>query len=133
MKIVGILLLIVIAVGAYTAFQLMPLSWDHARFEQLAKDAMITSLVPPYTNTEANVKKQITALLDNIHAQYEPEYIKVTVTSDFKKIEAEVWYSRSHGVPFYQNPKQFYSKLEHTSILPKTLNLPKPPTETPID
>lgn len=132
MKVVIILLVIVAAVGAYAAFQIMPLSWDHARFEQLAKDAMVTALVPPYTNVEETVKKQIAGLLDDIHAQYEPEHIKVTVTSDFKKIQAEVWYARSHGVPFYQNPKQFYSKLEHTSILPK-INLPKPPTMPPLD
>jgi hypothetical protein len=132
MKVVIILFVIVAALGVYAAFQIMPLSWDHARFEQLAKGAMMTALVPPYTNVEETVKKQIAALLDNMHATYQPEYIKVTVSEDFKKIQAEVWYSRSHGLPFYQNPKQFYSKLEHASLLPK-INLPKPPTETPVD
>lgn len=133
-KIAVIVVLVIAALGGYAAFQIMPLSWEHARFEQLAKDAMIGAVVPPYKDIDKKIHESISASLNEMKAQYQPEHIKVDVSPDFKHIQVEVWYARSHGLPFYQNPKQFYSKLEYTPILPKTIDIvPQRPTAPPLD
>ncbi len=62
-------------------------------------------------------------------AQYEEEHIRVDVKDD-RTIHVEVWYSRPHHLPLYQNPKQFYIKVEHRSLLPKSIEIPK---RTPIE
>lgn len=123
-KVIVVILVLLLAVVGYAAIQLAPLHWDHANFEERVKETMISGLVPPFKDVEATVRQKIVGLLDEMGAKYEKEHIKIEISEDNRKIHVEVWYSRKHGLPLYQNPKQFYTKLDHTSILPK-LDLPK--------
>lgn len=120
-----IILLVILAIGAYAGIQLFPLYWDHWNFEKAAQSQMVATLASARENIEATVKQQIVQLLDNMGAQYQPEYVRAALSSDQKSMQVEVWYARPHHLPLYPNPKQFYVKLEHALLLPK-LNLPQP-------
>jgi hypothetical protein len=124
-KVIVIIGVILVAIAAYAAIQLAPMHWDHANFEERVKESAISRLVPPFTDVETTVRNDLAGLLDAMGAAYEKDHIKVEVSEDNKTIHVEVWYSRSHALPLYQNPKQFYTKFDHTSMLPKTLNIPK--------
>jgi hypothetical protein len=128
-KVIVIIVVILLAIAGYAAIQLAPIHWDHANFEKRVEESAISRLTPPFTNVENTVKNEIVGLLDGMGATYEKDHIKVEVSEDNRKIHVEVWYSRSHALPLYQNPKEFYTKFDHKSILPKTLNLPK---KTPL-
>lgn len=129
-KIITVIILLILAVLIYVGVQLFPLYWDHGDFEETVRTTMISALVPPYRDVDANVKQTIMSLLDEMGAQYEKEHVKVEVSSDNKTIRVEVWYSRSHRLPLYPNPKQFYINVDHTSILPKSIEVPK---RTPLE
>lgn len=128
-KVIAIILILILLVVGYACVQLLPLYWDHATFEETVKSSMVSTLVPPYKDVEATVTQKIVASLDDMEAQYEKEHIKVEVGEKHKNIHVEVWYSRSHHLPLYANPKQFYISLDHKPILPKSLDLPK---RTPV-
>ncbi len=128
-NVIVIILGLILAILIYVGIQLFPLYWDHWNFEDSVRTTMMSALVPPYTNVAPQIRQTITTLLDNMRAQYEKEHIKVEVTSDNRKIHVEVWYSRSHHLPVYSNPKRFYITADHASILPKPIELPK---RTPI-
>ncbi|MCP4399980.1 MAG: hypothetical protein GY801_22070 [bacterium] len=119
--VIGVVLL---AIAAFAAMQLFPLYWDHWNFEDTVENEMLHGLVPPYTDVEGTIAKKIVSLLKNIGADYKEEHIKVEVLPNNSKVFVEVWYTRSHHLPFYQNPKQFYLKSEHATILPKKINIP---------
>ncbi len=120
-----VILVLLAVVIIFAATQLAPLSWDHANFEQALQTAMVSSMVPPYDNVEETVRQKIRSLLNDMGAQYQDEHIKVEVTENNERINVEVWYSRIHSLPFYQNPKQFYVNLSHKSLLPKKINIPE--------
>lgn len=124
-KVLMIVLLVVLAIGAYAGIQLFPLYWDHWNFEEAAQSQMVATLASAKQDLEATVKQQIVQLLDNMGAQYQPEHVRTALSSDQKSMQVEVWYARPHHLPLYPNPKQFYVKLEHALLLPK-LNLPQP-------
>ena len=124
-KILTIIGILILAVLVYAGVQLFPLYWDHGKLEETVRTTMISALVPPYKDVDSNVKQTIITLLDEMGAQYEKEHVKVEVSSDNKSIHVEIWYSRTHHLPLYPNPKRFYSKLDHTSILPKAIDIPK--------
>jgi hypothetical protein len=48
-------------------------------------------------------------------AEYKEEHIKIEVSDNNKRMHVEVWFSKSHSLPLYQNPKQFYVTLDHTA------------------
>lgn len=129
-KIITVIILLILAVLIYVGIQLFPLYWDHWDFEETVRTTMISTLVPPYKDVDPKVKQTIVRLLDEMGAQYEKEHVKVEVSSDNKTIHVEVWYSRSHHLPLYSNPKRFYINVDHTSILPKSIELPK---RTPLE
>jgi len=123
-KIMTVSIIVILAVLAYVGVQLFPLYWDHWDFEDTVRTAMISALVPPYKDVDSKVKQTIITLLDEMGAQYEKEHVKVEVESNNKKIHVEVWYSRSHHLPVYPNPKGFYINIDHAPLLP-TIKLPK--------
>ena len=124
-KVLLIVLLVLLAIGAYAGIQLFPLYWDHWNFEETAETQMVATLASARENIDATIKQQIVQLLDNMGAQYQPEHVRVALSTDQKSVQVEVWYARPHHLPLYPNPKQFYLKLEHKLLLPK-LNLPQP-------
>jgi hypothetical protein len=124
-KVVVIIVVILLAIAGYVAIQLAPMHWDYANFEKRVRESAISRLVPPFTDVEATVRNDIAGLLDAMGATYEKDHIKVEVSEDNRTIHVEVWYSRKHSLPLYQNPKQFYTKFDYTTMLPKTLNIPK--------
>ena len=119
--VIGVILLLI---AGFAAIQLFPLYWDHWNLEKTIENEMLNRLVPPYKDIEVGITQKIISVLNDIGALYEKEYIKVEVLPDNSRVSVEVWYSRSHHVPFYQNPKQFYIKLEHATILPKKIDIP---------
>jgi hypothetical protein len=124
-KVLIVIVLLILAVLAYAGVQLVPLYWDHEDLEETIQTTMISALVPPHKDVEATVKRKIITMLDDMGAQYNQENIKVDVSDDYKTIHVEVWYARSHHLPWYPNPKQFYLKLDHKVFLPTTIDLPK--------
>ena len=129
-RIITVSIILILAVLVYVGVQLFPLYWDHWDFEETVRTTMISALVPPYKDVESKVKQKIMTLLDEMGAQYEKEHIKVEVSSNNKNIHVEVWYSRSHHLPLYSNPKRFYINHDHTPILPKSIELPQ---RTPLE
>lgn len=124
-KVIVIIVVILLAIAGYAVVQIAPLHWDHANFKERVEESAISRLVPPFNDVEATVRNDLAGLLDAMGATYDKDHIKIEISEDNRKIHVEVWYSRKHGLPLYQNPKQFYTKFDHTTILPKTLNLPK--------
>ncbi len=122
--IIIIIVLILLIIG-FAASQLAPLHWDHANFKQAVQTTMISEMVPPYKGVKETVTQKITAELDGMGALYKKEYIQVDINDTDRTIQVEVWYSRPHHLPFYQNPKQFYLKLRHKPMLPR-VNIPTP-------
>jgi hypothetical protein len=76
---------------------------------------MMYALVPPYKDVDSTVRKKVVELLDEIGAEYKEEHIKIEIGDNNKRMHVEVWYSKSHNLPLYQNPKQFYFALDHTA------------------
>ena len=115
---------VILVIAAFAFIQLFPLYWDNWNLKDSIKSEMLNRLVPPYKDIEVNIRQKIIRELDKIGAQYEEEYVKVEVKPDNSKVFVEVWYSRAHHLPFYQNPKQFYLNLQHATILPKKIDIP---------
>jgi len=101
----------------FAAVQLGPIFYDHWNFE----DDVQTTVKFAWVNYPRNMKKaltdNVTSLLTKIGAEFDPKRsVKVVVDDKSKKIVVEVWYSRSHKLPFYPNPKQFYIRIENTPL-----------------
>ena len=131
-NIIMIVLLVIVVIGIFVGFQILPLRWDHAKFGQQVQTVMISTLVPPYKDVAATVTQKITTLLDSMGARYQKEHIQVEVGAENKNLHVRVWYTRPHHLPLYQNPKQFYLELDHTPLLPQ-INIPKRATIPPIE
>ncbi len=115
--VISAIVLIILGIIIFVAVQLFPLYWDHWNLEDSAKNALKLELVPPYDEVENKIRQTIIGLLDDMAAQYDEEHIQVVLTAETKRIRAEVWYSRNHHVPLYQNPKEFYLNVEQLAIL----------------
>jgi hypothetical protein len=112
----AIIALVILGAFIYAAFQLVPIYWGHWNF----KDSVDTKVQFAFVNypqkTKENLERDVYRLLDDMNAQYDKENVKVDVDGKKKKVVIEVWYSRSHNLPFYPNPKQFYIKSENTPL-----------------
>ena len=109
--------IVLFAACVYVLFQLVPIFWDHWSLEDEIKTKIQFAFVNYPRDREKTLKAEIKKDLDDIGANYTEKDLKVDVDEKRKKIKVEVWYTRSHKVPFYPpNPKQFYIKLENTPI-----------------
>ena len=111
--IAAIIVVLVIAAVVFVVLQIAPMQWARANFKEKVMSEMMYTLVPPYKNVDEKVRNMIVELLDEMGAEYKDEYIKIEVSDNNKRIHVEVWYSKAHNLPFYQNPKQFYVNLDH--------------------
>lgn len=113
----AIIALAILGAFAYAGIQLIPLYWDHWNFE----DDVTTKVQFAFVNYEREkVQEALTAsvygMLDAMGAQYEKKNVRIKIDNN-RKITVEVWYSRTHNLPFYPpNPKPFYIKVENTPI-----------------
>jgi hypothetical protein len=98
----------------YSAFQLVPIYWDHYNLRESAKEKASFALVRHPLQPRESLEREIFTLLESVGAQYEEEDIVVEVDQLNKEIFVSVRYSRHHELPFYQNPKEFYFEVQHS-------------------
>lgn len=111
--IAAIIVVLIIAAVVFIVLQIAPMQWAHANFKEKVMAEMMYTLVPPYKNIDEKMKNKIVELLNEMGAEYKDEHIKIDMSDDNKRIHVEVWYSKAHKLPLYQNPKQFYVSLDH--------------------
>jgi len=106
----------IVGAAVFAGIQLVPLFWGHWSFEADVKTAVRFAFDNHRQDTQKNLRKEIIGLINRIDAEYEDKDVKVTVEQAKKKILVEIWYSRAHSLPFYENPKQFYIRIENTPL-----------------
>lgn len=101
----------------YAAITLIPMYADHWKFEDDLKNNILFAN-EKYRGVEGGVEKGLTndieSMLKSMGATYDKKQVRVKLEQ--QKINVEVWYGRPHKLPFLQNPKQFYLKLENTQL-----------------
>lgn len=103
----------------YVGLQIIPMYYDHWTLQDKVKEdvdfAFVNLASSPGTMQE-KLSKLITGRLTAIGAEFKKEQVKVTIPDGTQKITVEIWYTRTHKLPFLQNPKQFYFKYTSTTI-----------------
>ncbi len=112
----AIIALLILAAVVYTGIQLVPLYWAHWNFKDKVEEKVKFTFVNYSSNHEKKLRSEIISLLKDMGAEYEDKNVKVDVDPRQKKVKVEVWYSKSHNLPFYQNPKQFYVTAESNPL-----------------
>lgn len=105
----------ILGIFIYVAVQLVPMYNDHWNLED---DMKTLVQYPPQGGKSEEKSKRIQAevfkLLDNINADYQKKDVKVNVEK--KNISIEIWYSRTHTLPLFPNPKQFHLTVKNVVI-----------------
>ena len=112
----AVIALLILAAVIYTGIQLVPIYWDHWSFEDDVKTKVQFAFVNYRDKRERRLTDDVIGMLDEMGADYEKKNVKIEVDEGAKKIKVEIWYTRSHKLPFYPNPKQFYINLENTRL-----------------
>ncbi|PIE33459.1 hypothetical protein CSA56_11675 [candidate division KSB3 bacterium] len=113
----AVLAIALLAACVFVLFQLVPIYWDHWSLEDEIKTKIQFAFVNYPREVKRHLTEEIKKELNEIEANYKEKDLKINVDERAKKIKIELWYTRSHNVPFYPpNPKQFYIKLENTPI-----------------
>ena len=111
--IVSIIVVLILAIGIYAGFQIGMLQLAYMNIKEKTKAEMIYAMVPPFKDVDVTVRNKITGLLNESKAEYKEEQIIIELTDDNRSIKVKIWYSKSHQLPLYQNPKDFYIELDH--------------------
>ena len=98
---------------AYAAIQLAPMYWDNYNLRESVKEKMKFTFVRHPIYPQETLENEIFDLLNAIDAQYEEGDVRVEVDKSNKEIYVDIWYGRSHKLPFYENPKEFHIELEY--------------------
>jgi len=105
----GIKAVIAIAILAaiiYGAIKIIPIYVDHYDVEDKIKEDILYAGQRFGGEIQKGLTKRIYQYLDGIGAEYNKEKeVRVSVNKGTKLIKVEVWYRRSHNIPFF--PKQF--------------------------
>jgi hypothetical protein len=112
----AIIALLILAAVIYAGIQLVPIYWDHWSFEDDVKTLVQFAFVNYRDKREKRLTDDIINMLDEMGADYEKKNVDVKVDEGAKKIKVKVWYTRSHKLPFYPNPKQFHIDVENTQL-----------------
>jgi hypothetical protein len=99
----------------YAGFQLIPVYWAHWNFEDKVKQKVLYAF-NNYTDVEKELYNEITRMLDRMGVTYDKKNVRVKIDKQTKKIQVEVWYSRTVNLPFFPNPKQFYVKVANVPL-----------------
>ncbi len=102
----------------FVAIQLGPIYWDHANVKENIKESVRFVFIRYQRKQEERLKGEVLGTLNGVGADYEPvkENVKVKVDVKKKSASVEVWYTRSHSVPFMQNPIQFSVSADSTEM-----------------
>ena len=112
----ALIALLILAAIVYTGIQLVPIYWDHWNFEDEVKTELRFLFVNVQAKREEYLNNFVIGKLKEMGAEYKKENVRVKVDDSKKKAKVEIWYTRTHKLPFFPNPKQFYINLENTTI-----------------
>jgi len=107
----AILALTILGGFVYIGIQLVPIYWDHYSLHESIRGKLEFAFVNHPRNTRTGIEHEIIKLLDSTDADYSREDVRVEVDRSEKTIHVDIWYTRSHELPFYQNPVEFYIGL----------------------
>ncbi|MDY6836562.1 MAG: hypothetical protein SWH78_01190 [Thermodesulfobacteriota bacterium] len=107
----AILTLTIIGAFVYAGFQLVPIYWDHYNLQESIRGKLEFAFVNHPRDTQRNIEAEIITLLNSTDADYTREDVRVKVDRSEKIIHVDIWYTRSHKLPFYQNPVELYIGL----------------------
>lgn len=118
----AIIAIAILGALVYVCVQVIPILWANWNFEDAIKNKVQFAFIN-YKDVKKELPQDIKKTLDKMGATYKDKDVKVEVEVDQegnkKKIIVEVWYSRTHklpSLPFFQNPKPFYIRVENTPI-----------------
>ena len=112
----ALIAIIILGAFVYVAIQIVPIYWGHWNFQDSVDTRVQFAFVNYPRKTKENLERDVFRLLDGMNAQYDKKNVKIDVDDKKKKVVIEVWYSRTHSLPFYPNPKEFYIKSENTPL-----------------
>jgi len=113
----AIIAILILAAVIFAGVQLVPLFLDHWNLEDDLKTQVQFLFVNVREKRKEHLTKWVAGELKEMGAKYDAKSgIKVEVDNGKKKVKVEVWYTRSHKLPIYPNPKQFYIKRENTPL-----------------
>lgn len=111
-----IVILAIVGAMIFVGIQLIPIFWDHANL----RDDILTVLRFAFVNYPQNTKERVTEdvkkLLTKSKAEYKDKDLKIEMKQEEKYLKVQIWYSRTHKVPFFQNPKQFYLEVDNREV-----------------
>lgn len=110
----AIIAIAIVAAIIFVGIQLVPIYWDHWNFKDNANTSVQYVFVRYPREQVKKLQGEIEGGLKAIGADYEEKNVIVNVDERKKTASVEVWYTRSHKVPFIQNPLQFYVTAEKT-------------------
>lgn len=127
----------ILVFAAFQVVLLISLQREHQTFKDAVETRIQSLSIVNLPDTQDTLTKEISTILDDIKAQYEPHHIQVNIEENTRKLSVQVWYSRSHNGLVISNPKQFYVHTEKTGLIvqaptPTPAPVPAEPVGTPV-
>ena len=110
---VTIIVVLIIAIVIYAGVQIGMLQLAYMNIKEKTKAEMIYALVPPFEDVDTKVRNKIIGLLNESNVEYKEDQIIIDLSENNRSRKVRIWFAKSHGLPLYQNPKQFYIELDH--------------------
>ncbi|MDY6952804.1 MAG: hypothetical protein SWE60_14930 [Thermodesulfobacteriota bacterium] len=107
----AILTLAILGALVFAGFQLVPIYWDHYNLKESIRGKLEFAFVNHPQDTQRSIEHEIIKLLNAMDADYEREDVRVQADRSEKTIHVDIWYTRSHELPFYENPVELHVGL----------------------
>jgi thioredoxin 1 len=119
----------ILVLAGFQVAPIVTLQQEYQTFKNAVETRLQTLSSVSIPETPKTLTAEISKMLDQMQAQYEPQYIQVNVAEKAQKLSVQVWYSKPHPSLVIPNPKPFYVQLEKTGL---PVHIVQAPTPTPM-
>jgi thioredoxin 1 len=119
----------ILVLAGFQVAPIVTLQQEYQTFKNTVATRLQTLSSVSIPETPKTLTVEISKMLDQMQAQYEPQYIQVNVAEKAQKLSVQVWYSKPHTSLIIPNPKPFYVQLEKTGL---PIRIVQAPTPTPM-
>jgi thioredoxin 1 len=118
----------ILVLAGFQVAPIVALQQEYQTFKNAVETRLRSLSSVSIPDTPKTLTVAISKMLDQMQAQYEPQYIQVNVEEKAQRLSVQVWYSKPHTSLVIPNPKPFYVQLEKTGL---PIRIVQAPTPTP--
>lgn len=110
-----IVLVVLIGIFVFAGFQAVPLvllDREHKQFQATIDSQVQAVSALHIPDTQTALSEDITHILNDMGAQFEPHHLQVYIDKEQKKLDVQIWYFRPHNTIGVENPRMFYVRSE---------------------